>query len=404
MDSSSSFLTAYDPSLSQNASSNPPKIVPFHEIQTILTHMLSNKDGVDRILQSQLEALQMASSGSSSNDGHHLCANLPIQTAGQPPYPALAAGPGAQVCIKTGYASNDTVLVSKIAAGGGKIGGNTGSVSVYDQKTLRLQAVLCDEGLLTEIRTAAAAVVATRAALAAAAVTTGSAKEKVIVSKLGIVGGGVQAIWHLRLLAASQVIDPQTTTVIVKTTLPASAQKFIQTMKESSYGPDRLFKQMQVYDDTTTQGSRFRGCQVIHTVTPSRIPVLELDDVSLPHTKTSNDDSSLLLPSFLHISAIGSDSPGKCELSEELILQAHQCWVDSKLQSRERGEFQSIRPRVAALPIQEIGAPGGILDDSSMGTNQGTKKKSTPGMFSIFDSSGMAIQDVQMAKLISQSL
>ena len=125
-----SSLTAYDASLTKNASSCPPKLVAFHEIQNILNKLLSTKEGVDGILRSQLEAFQIASK-------RDKCANLPIQTAGQKPYPALAAGPGAQVCIKTGYAVDDSVMVSKCAAGGGDFAGNTGSVSVYDQKTLR---------------------------------------------------------------------------------------------------------------------------------------------------------------------------------------------------------------------------------------------------------------------------
>lgn len=364
-----SSLTAYDTSLSMIASSDPPKLVAFDEIQKILANLLSTKQGVDSILQSQLEAFRI-----SSKSGQ--CANLPIQTAGQKPYPALTAGPGAQVCIKTGYVINDTVMVSKCAGGGGEFGGNTGSVSVYDQKTLRLKAVLCDEGLLTEIRTAAAAVVATRAAI------LGSGAK---VQKLGIVGGGVQALWHLRLLAASEVIDTKSIVVIVKTRSPASAQKFIQTMKASPYEPDRQFT-IQVYDEN---GDRFKGCQVIHTVTPSRAPVLDVSDVDLPKDSAN---------AFLHISAIGSDSPGKCELSEELILEVNSLWVDSELQARERGEFQPAREKVTSLPIKEIGALG-VLDPQS-----GMLADSKPGIFSIFDASGMAIQDVQMAKLVSQSL
>ena len=106
-------LTAYDPGLSKNALADPPKLVPFEEIQTILTKLLSTKEGVESILSSQMEAFQLASSSPSR------CASLPIQTAGQVPFPPLAAGAGAQVCIKTGYAVDDTVMVSKCAAGGG---------------------------------------------------------------------------------------------------------------------------------------------------------------------------------------------------------------------------------------------------------------------------------------------
>ena len=374
-------LTAYDPGLSKNALADPPKLVPFEEIQTILTKLLSTKEGVESILSSQMEAFQLASSSPSR------CASLPIQTAGQVPFPPLAAGAGAQVCIKTGYAVDDTVMVSKCAAGGGDYGGNTGSVSVYDQKSLRLKVVLCDEGLLTEIRTAAAAVVATRAAILAAGTNAR-------VSKLGMVGGGVQAIWHLRLLAASGTIDPTKIVVVVKTQSPESAAKFIQSMKTSPYPLDQQF----TMEHFSANSTRLKGCQVIHTVTPSRSPVVSLDDIDLP-----NDGKN----PFLHVSAIGSDSPGKCEIALDVLHEANLWLVDSLLQTRERGEFQPARWENSGdkptFSLKEIGAPGVL--DMNTGTLVTSKRSDVErGLFSIFDSSGMAIQDVQMAKVVSQNL
>lgn len=377
-------LSAYDPSLQINALSDPPKLVSFEEIQTVLAKILSTKEGLESILSSQMEAFQLSSASPSK------CASLPIQTAGQAPYPALLAGKDAQVCVKTGYATGDAVLVSKCAAGGGDYSGNTGSVSVYDQKSLRLKAVLCDEGLLTEIRTAAAAVVATRAAILAA----GSDAK---VSKLGIVGGGVQAIWHLRLLAASGTIDPTNTIVVVKTRSEASAKKFMQQMKSSPYALDQQF----IIESYSATGARLKGCEVIHTVTPSRSPVLTLQDIDLP--KDGNIE-------FLHISAIGSDSPGKNEIALDVLEEANICLIDSLLQTRERGEFQPARwegsQNKPKFSLREIGAPGVLdIDSGAMllaGSKAGIDLKH--GFFSIFDSSGMAIQDVQMAKMIAQNL
>jgi len=292
--------------------------------------------------------------------------------------------------VKTGYAVDDTVLVSKYAAGGGKYSGNTGSVSVYDQKTLRLRAVLCDEGLLTEIRTAAAAVVASRAALLAAGTNA-----KIV--KVGLVGGGVQAIWHLRLLAASGVVDPSKITVVVKTQTQQSAAKFIQTMKNSTYPLDQRFT-IEAHNDD----NRFKGCQIIHTVTPSRSPVLHLEDIDLPNGGQN---------SFLHISAIGSDSPGKCELALDVLQAADLCVVDSLLQTKERGEFQPSRweSMKGDAPIFSLCEIGSSIDEST-GTFVVNHNRdefggtSDVGLFSIFDSSGMAIQDVQMAKIIVEQL
>jgi hypothetical protein len=87
-----SSLTAYDPRLHSSTVSSPPKLVAFDEVVKTVTKMLSTIEGVDGILGSQLEAFQLSSSSLSSSQ----CASLPIQTAGQPPFPSLAAGPQAQ--------------------------------------------------------------------------------------------------------------------------------------------------------------------------------------------------------------------------------------------------------------------------------------------------------------------
>ena len=61
---------------------------------------------------------------------------------------------------------------------------------VFSQKTLRLETMLLDEGILTEMRTAAASALASKTIL-------GQERVKEI-SKIGLFGGGVQAIWQLR--------------------------------------------------------------------------------------------------------------------------------------------------------------------------------------------------------------
>jgi ornithine cyclodeaminase len=236
---------------------------------------------------------------------------------------------------------------------------------------------------LTEIRTAAAAAVVTRAAILASGTK---------VKMMGIVGGGVQAIWHMRLLAAAKIVDPSETTVIIKTRSRESAEKFIRTMKDSPYEPDRQWKAMEPYNGC---GKRFKGCQVIHTLTPSRTPILDLADVDVP--KNGGDNP------FLHISAIGSDSPGKCEVALDLLKEADICLVDSLTQTGERGEFQKARCEGVDFSLKEVGAPG-VLDSFTGKLIAALDGNQKHGLLSIFDSSGMAMQDVQMAKLVAQHL
>ena len=65
---------------------------------------------------------------------------------------------------------------------------NSGVMQIYSQDTGRLEALLLDEGLLTEIRTAAAGALASTLLAPTA------------VSCVGILGTGVQARWQLRFL------------------------------------------------------------------------------------------------------------------------------------------------------------------------------------------------------------
>ena len=351
-------LTSYDPNLAKVSISSPPKLVPFETIEKTLLSLLKTPH---KIFSSQQRAFQLATEQSKSQG---LTSSLPIQTAGQPPQPTLKSGDGAQVCIKTGYVKGGDVIVSKVAAGGGNAS-NTGAVFVLDQSSLRLSAILCDEGLLTEVRTAAACVYASKFAL-------GEQKLRKI-QKLGIVGGGVQAVWQLRFLAT--ITD--TRKIIVKTRSKESAEAFFERMNTSTYLPDREWE-FEHYDGS---GEKFTGCQLIHTLTPSREPVFMLDDIDIEKSD------------FLHITAVGSDSPGKCELDSALIQKADVLLCDSISQSKERGEFQ----RTDEFDTDKLIEIGSFADNEM----RSIESSST---ITIFDSSGLAFQDVEMANLIFSAM
>ncbi len=267
------------------------------------------------------------------------------------------------------------MMVSKVAAGGGDSSGNTGVVFAFDQNTLRLKTVLCDEGLLTEVRTAAACAYASKFIL-------GDDCRKSI-RKIGIVGGGVQAVWQLRLLGAG-VVPSSCRRVVVKTTSRESAEAFMKRMKDSSYPPDREWE-FEHYVSVADGGNAFRDCPLIHTLTPSREPVLTLDDITLP----SSSSSTSTISNFLHISAVGADSPGKSELYPEIIRKADSLICDSSSQTKERGEFQS---EEFWDRLYEIGTLKGAIHGH------------TTSKFTIFDSSGLPLQDVEFANLVSKNL
>jgi ornithine cyclodeaminase len=247
-------------------------------------------------------------------------------------------------------------------------------VFVFDQLSLRLKSVLCDEGLLTEVRTAAACVYASKFLLGA------RIRE---VQKVGIVGGGVQACWQLRLLAAAGVLPESCKTVVIKTRSKKSAEDFIQRMKSSTFSLDRMWN-FEHYEPVASGGEAFQKCQLIHTMTPSRTPVLTVHDVLIPSSKGDGDKGYSTC--FLHITAVGADCSGKCELDPALIERADVLVCDSMSQSKERGEFQKLE-----RTLLEIGSMKNGLHDGS----------DNPCCFSVFDSSGLALQDVEMANLVS---
>ena len=88
----------------------------------------------------------------------------PIQTMGAPPMSPFLANSGissstndysAQTCVKSGYLTGESHYVIKVASGGYPFPSNSGLMQVFSQETGRLDAILLDEGMLTELRTAA---------------------------------------------------------------------------------------------------------------------------------------------------------------------------------------------------------------------------------------------------------
>lgn len=312
-----------------------------------MEHHLSTLMG-EALFNNQAEAYKLYSLGKVST--------APIQTLGQLPLKELLGGPNAQTCVKTGYIEGATVFVIKVASGGARDGGNSGVMLVFSQQTLRLETMLLDEGILTEMRTAAASCLASRTLLGPARCGK--------INKIGIIGVGIQALWQLRFLSYITTCR----TVVVKSRSITSARTFVNKMKTSTCALDRAWN-IEIELDTA---KIIKECNLIHTVTPSREPI-----ISSVHTRRE----------FLHITCVGADTIGKQELSNIVIAAADLLVCDSIAQCRERGEFQRL-PDTAK--IEELGA---FLNHPKTLQNKHN--------FSIFDTTGMAAQDIMIACLVS---
>ena len=362
-------LLAYDSELARQAGADgvAPRVVTLKAIAAAAARLLEEPS---LLLDNQREAFLLLHRGDVG-----VC---PIQTLPTPAGHALLAGPDAQVCVKTGYAKGDAVFCVKIAAGGGTFAGNTGMMQIFCQKTLRLQCVLQDEGLLTEMRTAAAACLASSLLMP---------KD---VTKVGLVGGSVQAIWHLRFLAAIVT----TRRCVVRTRSQASAAAFRDQMRASPCALDREWS-ITTYEEEREKGVErpFAKCALIHTVSCARQPVLTAADLGRAGDKQGVGP--------VHISAIGADAPGKQELGEDLVAAADFLVCDLVSQSKERGEFQHYLARHAGSPPTPVVELGALLADAGRLQRLRPEESEVDTTCSIFDSSGVAVQDVGIARLIS---
>lgn len=342
---SGASLLAYDQSVLDNASA-AVEVVTFEQIAGILPSLIS-----ETTLANQQAAYIAYST--------HAGSVMPVQSLGQPPYGEMQGGKGCQVCVKTGYLHGDDVFVSKVAAGGAVGYGNTGLLLVSSQKSLAPQYILQDNAILTEIRTAAATALASRYFLPSQ------------VKRIGILGGSIQAIWQLRFLTL--ITDCRE--VLVKTRSKASAESFKVKMSHNDFD-----KQWNIHVADSME--EFKTCQLIHTITTSREPILKAE-----HLDWSQG---------VHISAVGADCPGKRELDDSISAAMEMFVTDSRVQSQERGEGQYLC-KERQEQIVEIGE---LL--SREGHSELPHRGS--GTLTVFDSSGIALQDVCIAKAVIKIL
>jgi len=94
-----------------------------------------------------------------------------------------------------------------------------------------------------------------------------------------------------------------------------------------------------------------------------------------------------------HVSAMGADSVGKQELSPQLVATARR-FADVVAQSISIGEFQSA-VRAGLIEAADISTLGSALLDPDF--------RRRDDEITIFDSSGMALQDLAMAELALES-
>ncbi|ELY35749.1 ornithine cyclodeaminase family protein [Natronorubrum tibetense] len=221
---------------------------------------------------------------------------------------------------------------------------------IYSDPETAFPKAIMDGTTLTMKRTGAAAAVATDYLAVDDA------------SSLGIVGAGVQSYTQLDAISEIRSIEE----VVVSDPDDARVDAFVDAYDDR-------------FDVRSGSISEAGHCDILSTVTPVEDPIVGPDDVG-DHT---------------HINAIGADAEGKHELADDL-LQAATIVIDDHEQCTHSGEIN--------VPYHE-----GVLTDDDIHAEIGeVVVGSKPGRtdetgVTVFDSTGLAIQDVAAAHVVYEN-
>ena len=280
---------------------------------------------------------------------------------------ADVANYSAQTCVKSGYITGGQYYVIKVASGGYPHP-NGGLMQLYSQKTGKFEMLLLDDGLLTELRTAAVGAVAAK-------ILAPDLSDK--AACIGMLGTGCQARYQLDYLAHVT----QCRNVLVWGRTERKRNQFVEDMKAKGWNIYSAEKPQHLLQSPKDDWF----CPLIVTTTSSREPLLNLVE-----------NNKMKRP--LHITCIGSDSTGKLELHPKLVAAADLLVADSRLQTQERGEFEfAIKQGLVSVDkVIELGELA--LDENVWRSSNGDNR------LTIFDSSGVAVQDCIIASMVAQRI
>jgi ectoine utilization protein EutC len=259
-------------------------------------------------------------------------AEMDVKTAYVPGLPSMA------LKVSTGFFDNPKRGLPSLS----------GMMALISAETGRVEAVLLDNGYLTDVRTAlAGAIAADRLARADARVA-------------GIIGTGLQARLQLEALRLVRPIER----VLLWGRDPAKAEALAREL-EAGFGlPVASAPAEQVV----------RTADVVVTTTAARAPVILAD----------------WLHPGLHITAMGSDAPGKQELDPRILGRADRVVVDRRSQCERLGELRSALAAGTVPPDRPIDELGEIVAGSKPGRRSASE-------ITVCDLTGTGVQDTAIA-------
>lgn len=259
-----------------------------------------------------------------------------------------------EVDVKTAYISGLDLFAIKMASGffgNQRLGLPSGSglMVLFTSDTGLPEAVLLDNGYLTDLRTGAAGAVAARYL----------ARQE--VGTAGVIGAGAQARYQMRAL--KQVRNYRR--LLVHSITPGRAEAYAAEMA-SVLGVEVL-----VAPDAETV---VRESDVVVTTTPAHQPVVK----------------AAWLHRGLHITAMGSDTEEKQELEAGVLARADVLVCDLKSQCSRYGELHHALDE-GAIPAD---APALELGELTSGRKPGRQSED---QITVCDLTGVGVQDTAIA-------
>ena len=266
--------------------------------------------------------------------------------------------PPGEAHIKAGHIAGDMYFAVKVSAGFYRnpargLASSSGMVTLFDATTGYPAAILLDNGLLTDIRTAAAGAVAAKYLAPPS------------VQRIAILGAGTQA--RLQASYLRHVTPCRSLSIWARNADAAAAA----ARDISAYGFD-VRAAANVAEATAS-------AQIIVTTTPSAAPLLHAGDIG-PGT---------------HVTAIGADSEGKQELAAAIFGMADIVATDSISQAALRGDI-SHALRAGTLKLERIVELGALIGGPAM--------RRSGADITVADLTGVATQDIEIAKAVMTAI
>jgi ectoine utilization protein EutC len=259
-----------------------------------------------------------------------------------------------EVDVKTAYVKGKDMFAIKVSSGffnNFKLGlpSGNGLMMLISTQTGIPQALLLDNGYLTEVRTAAAGAIAANYL---------SRKD---IATVGVIGAGSQARFQIRALKLVRNFKK----ILVYARSADRAKKYAEDMA------DEMGIEVQVMDSAE---QLVRNSDLVITTTPAKEPIIKAE----------------WLHPGLHITAMGSDAEHKQELEAEVLARADKLVCDTKAQCARLGELHH------ALDSGVLTNESSIIELGQL-TSKELNGRENEEQITVCDLTGTGVQDTVIA-------